>query len=137
MSRIHFGGEFWACFAGVITMIVLSVLVMLVLPIFILNEYLPMEYTTVPIIISMGIIVFFGSIVTGLMSESRRVLLQFLSCCCFYLIILFVSIEFFGGLSKDSVYNLAACGVACVAAILTTKRTKKPVAKRKKRRGNR
>ena len=137
VSRNKLIGDYWACLIGAVTMIALSLLAVMVLPIFIINEYLPTEYTKVLIIILIGIVTFCGGIITGFLSENRKWLLQSFACCSYYLVLLFVSIAFFEGVSVHTIYILATCSTACLAAVLATKKTKRLHVKRKKRRGYR
>lgn len=136
MLQIKDKPNYLAVVIGIIAMIALSVLSILLLPLFIINEYLNTEYTKALMIILIAIISFCSTLIAGMVSKTMNMWEPLLLACIYCIVILFVSIALFDGVSMGTLYRIIACGVSCVAAYLVLKRTKKPHTKRKKRRGH-
>lgn len=126
-----------ACLIGLAVMLLLSVVTVLLIPIFILNEYLPAEYTSAFIIISMGLIALAGTIITCRIAEKRKYEAGALAIGLYYLLPIFMAICVYDGLSRKLFYRIGAGILGYAAALLMGKLQKKPHVKRKKRRGNR
>ena len=137
MTKHRTKQRFTASLVGLGVMLLLSVAVVLLIPIFILNEYLPAEYTSAFIIISMGLIAFAGTITACGLTENRKWEAGALAVGVYYLLPIFMAIFLYDGLNMGLLYRIAAGVLGYGAALLMGKLQKKPRAKRKKRRGNR
>ena len=122
---------------GCAVMLVLSCAFVFVIQIFILNEYLPTEYTTVSIIISMGLVAFIGANVAYGMDKNGGLEAGIFAVAAYYMLFVFAAIFFFDGLNLQVLYRIVGGICGCGAAILVLMLKKKSPAKRKKRRGNR
>ena len=137
MSQVKEMRNELVCLIGVIIMIALTMLMVLMLPIFILNEYLPKEYTKEAVIILIGLSTLCGAWVIGALARKLAGLLQFLSGGIYCVLQLFAAIAFFDGISMETLHGMMASITGCTCAFLMLKGTKKSGGKRKKRRGYR
>jgi len=126
-----------ACLVGVLVMIVLTAITTVLLPIFILNEYLTIEYTRVVIIISMCVTGLSGAMVTAFMAEDRAGGMMFVTNAAYCVLLMFGAIFFADGMTLQLLYSVIACGVGGFAAWLMARNRKKPHLKRRKRSRNR
>ena len=137
VSQIKARRKYIACCVGTIVMLGLSLGMILLLPVFILNEYFSVEYSQTLIIILIGFITFTGALTAGYLAEDETQWIPVLSSGVYWTLQLFISISFFDGLSLHTLYSFLSCTIGCFAAWLLLKKGKKSHSKRKKRRGNR
>lgn len=136
MANMKNERRFIGYFMGVLTMILLSIIGITVLPIFILNEYFPIEYTRGFVIISMGIAAFVGTLITSycIGEEGRgRVII---TVAAYDILLVLSSLLFFGNLSGRLIYVIGAGFVGYFATWLLRAGQKKPHSKRKKKKRN-
>ena len=137
MHQMKTKGIYSVCVISVSAMLLLSAAVALILPVFILNEYLPIEYTEIAVIISIGMAAFIGVYIAGKMINDGGMWIAALSVMVYYVLIIFGAIFFNGGLNTGLLYEiLAGAGGGVTAWLVLTKR-KKPCSKRKNKRRNR
>ena len=137
MFRFKVKQNYLACLVGMIVMVALSILFILVLPVFILNEYLPVEYAKSFVPILMGATGFLGALVVGSITRERIFVLQLLSVAAYCVLWLFLGIFLFDGISAMALWGAIACSAGCVAAYLLSNRTRKVKTKRRRGRGYR
>lgn len=137
MTQMEIKHNGTACLAGVLVMIVLTVIATMLLPIFIINEYLPIEYTRFLIIILMCITGFAGAMVTAFIAEDRAGGTAFVTNAAYCVLLMFAAIFIADGVTMQLLYRVIACGVGGFAAWLVVRNRKKPHLKRKKRSKNR
>ena len=73
MSKSMFVKAWYLYILGLAAMIAFTMVSALLLPIFIINEYFPIEYTKVFIIILIGFSSFLGAFITGVGTKQRWV----------------------------------------------------------------
>ena len=137
MSGKKSGGTYGTYLIGPAAMLVMTVAMVLVLPLCILNEYLPMEYTKIAVIISMAFIALFGSIIVGMPDRDRAGERIAVSVCSYYLVHIFVAIFVFDGLTMHMLYEALACATGGFGGWLLLIKRKTTLSKRKKQRANR
>lgn len=137
MAKSHADRKAISIIAGTGVMLLLSAAVILTLPIFILNEYLPAEYASVFVIISMGIIAFIGAVVAGWLTMEKKWTASVFAVLAYDIVLVFISVFFCDGLNTHVLYRILAGAIGCVGAILVLMLQTKSRGKRKKRRGNR
>ena len=137
MSKNQLSRRGSACFIGFAVMLILSVVIVLLLPICILNEYLPAEYTYTFIIISMGFIGFLGSGIACLMPTKQSWRTGVLAVGAYDVLLTAIAVLFFDGLNMHILYSIFAGASGCALAILVLLIHEKSSRKRRKRRGNR
>ena len=122
-----------ACSVGVLVMIGITIGMILSLPIFIINEYFPVEYTKVFIIISIGISALIGALVAGSLSEDGGGRAIVFTISGYNLLLLFIAIFNFGGLTWSLFSNIIASVVCGFVGWFFIDRMEKTRPKRKKR----
>ena len=137
MVKSHADQKVISSIAGTGVMLLLSAAAILTLPIFILNEYLPAEYASVFVIISMGIIAFIGAVVAGWLTMEKKWTASVFAVLVYDIVLVFISVFFCDGLNAHVLYRILAGAIGCVCAILVLMLQTKSRSKRKKRRGNR
>ena len=123
--------------SGVAVMVLLSAIVVLLLPIFIINEYLPIEYTRVIIIISLAIAAFAAGLTAGSMTAGREGESVAITVGVYSVLLLFVAICFYDGFTLQLLYELIGSLVGGLAAWLLLVKGRKPRIRRKIRGANR
>ena len=126
-----------ACGSGVLVMLCLTTLWILLLPIFILNEYFPIEYTRVFIIILMGITAASGSLVAGKQMDQGEWFGMLLPIGIYDILLLFGSIFFFDGITSYFIYGMIGgfAGVLVVWLLLNEAGNTRGTRKRGRHRG--
>lgn len=137
MGKQHTVRKIPASFAGLGVMLLLSAVMVFLLPVCILNEYLPTEYTHTFIIISMGIIAFVGSGIACLLTRERLWETGALAVGMYYILLIAIAVFFFDGLNLHVLCSVIAGALGCVSAFVVLMIQKKHHGKRKKRRGYR
>lgn len=137
MGKQHTVRKIPASIAGFGVMLLLSAAMVFLLPVCILNEYLPTEYTHTFIIISMGIIAFIGSGIACMLTRDRLWETGVLAAGMYYILLISIAVFVFDGLSLHILYSVIAGVMGCVSAFVVLMIQKKHHGKRKKRRGNR
>ena len=137
MSLVKEKQNYIACCIGWVVMVALSAAMVLLLSIFILNEYFPAEYTEVLIIILIGFITLVGTVITGYLTDSRAGWITLVTVGAYYTLLVFVSVSFFEGLTLNMLYSVIAGVVGYFVAWLLLRKGDKSRPRRKKRRGNR
>lgn len=132
MSQMKIGRNYIACGVSIFAMILLSTVAILILPVFIQNEYFSMEYTAGIIIILMGIAAFIGTMIIRMAVRERGVLLSALSIGVYYVLVMFLGVFLFDGLTLRMFYGLCSCAVGYFAAWMILSKRKKPHNKRGK-----
>lgn len=136
MTQVKHRKRYIACFAGITITLALMMAFVLAIPIFILNEYFPMEYTRGIIIILIGLSVFVGSVTTGCLGgnkgEGKLVLIGVL----YYMPIIFASVFVYDGLTVFNIYGILASLAGSILAWSLLNKPKKQRIKRRKRGGN-
>lgn len=137
MSQMKNGRRYIACGVGICAMILLTVAMVLILPIFILNEYLTMEYTKGIIIILMGVVAFAGALVVRIIAGKEAACVSAISVGIYYILVIFVSVFFYDGLTLRTLYELLSIAAGYFAALMLMVKWEKPHNKRAKLRRNR
>ena len=136
MSKIKIKQKYIAILIGAAVMLGLSAFSVLILPVFIINEYLPIEYTSALIVVLIGLIAFAGAAVAGFFAKKDGWSVQVLSGVFYSVLWVFIAISFFDGISVALLCGVFSCAIGCTIASVITNKANKRNTKRKKRKRN-